>query len=243
MRFCTKRIDDMSLAVIKELKQYRESENRLWLFTRQRKHVSSGIIIVIPPNDLLDRIANEEGHSSIRLVFDRKQRCYSSVSVMFAVFTQKLPITDRCETVWSSILVYPILEIQTGSQLGFPGSEYILSSERVMLSSSHKIGVACFCLLTNFMWTWVNLFSWYISRFHPGVLVVFSCFLHTVLLVKDSEHPSVNTDVSYFCSAGLSLVCPPNKRHSWALVSLPPGLVVCAVTMTVLKFKCLARWS
>lgn len=62
----------------------------------------------ILPDNLFDRIASKKGHGSIRLVFNWTRRCYSSVSVMFAVFAPKLPSTDSCEMVRSSILVSPL---------------------------------------------------------------------------------------------------------------------------------------
>lgn len=47
----------------------------------------------------------------------------------------------------------------------------------------------------------------------------FCCFLHFGLLVQDVGHQSINTDASYFCSAGLPLVSVP---HLHLHPSLPP---------------------
>lgn len=138
MRFCTKRIDNISLVVInscwmeKIARSYSNTERPKtgfdYWFTKENvcveektnkpkkkkkknsvcKFYEKIITGFILPDNLFDRIASKKGHGSIRLVFNWTRRCYSSVSVMFAVFAPKLPSTDSCEMVRSSILVSPL---------------------------------------------------------------------------------------------------------------------------------------
>lgn len=56
----------------------------------------------------------------------------------------------------------------------------------------------------------------------------FCYFLHFGLLVQDVGHHSINTDASYFCSAGLplSVSVPHFYLHLFLLLSLCEGVIM-----------------